>query len=265
MPTKLLSVITLFYLGLGSQWLYAQWDEIGMAAHYANDMHGKKTQSGYKYDKFAFTAAHHDLPLGSIVRVTRLDNNKSVEVRVNDCCNIYKNRVIMLSHAAAEKIGLIRDGSAEVKIELLSRGEGERCQGKDYAAKGSAPVPPSYSEDKTIQFRTPAPMPKPVPKTAEVTPPGFYDSAILTPIQSGYGVQVGAYTQRENAEARVAELRKKGFKDVLVGYEGATAKVPWKVVIGPFEKRASAEAYVKNLLTKHKIKGVAVSLAPRQS
>ncbi len=264
MPTKLLFVIVLFHLGLGSQWLYAQWDETGIAAHYANDMHGKKIRSGDKYDKFAFTAAHHDLPLGSVVRVTRLDNSKSVKVKVNDCCNVYKNRIIVLSHAAAEKIDLIRDGSAQVKVELLSLGEGERCQSKDYAAKGGTAVPASYSGGKTSQARTPAATPAPVSKTSAAAQPGVYDATILTPIQSGYGVQIGAYAQRSNAEARVAELRKRGFKSVLVRYDGDTAKVPWRVIIGPFEKRENAEAYAKDLLAKYKIKGLAVSLAPSQ-
>ncbi len=261
MPTQLLSLITLFYLSLVSPGLYAQWDETGMAAHYSDDMHGKKTQSGYKYDKFAFTAAHHDLPLGSIVRVTRTDNNKSVEVKVNDCCNVYKNRIIVLSHAAAEKIGLIKDGSAQVKVELLSRGEGETCQSKNYAVKGGKAMPASYSDGKAIQNRTPAPAPAP----ATPTQPGFYDPSALNPIQSGYGVQVGAYAQRANAEAQVAELRQKGLKDVLVGYDGDKAKIPWRIVIGPFDKRERAEAYVKNLLAKHKIKGMVISLTPKQN
>jgi len=228
--------------------VHAQWSETGIAGYYADNLHGKKTVGGELYDKYALTAAHHNLPIGSRILITRLDNQQSVEVRVNDCCLAVKGRIVSLSRAAAEKIGLIQAGTAQVKIDLISRGDGKTCAGD------KQPVA-SYSKEAE----------KVTPKggaAVERGPvsPGTYRAEALKPIVAGFGVQVGAYSDKANAEARVEEMRKKGFKDLLVTYKGADQKIPYKVVIGPFDTAASAAAYNKNLATKHKIKGHVVSL-----
>ena len=91
----------------------------GIASYYADQFHGRKTASGETFDQRKLTAAHRTLPFGTAVRVTNVGNGKSVTVRVNDRGPFVKGRVIDLSRAAAEKIGLVRAGLAEVKIELI--------------------------------------------------------------------------------------------------------------------------------------------------
>ena len=100
-------------------------DEWGIASYYHDSFHGKETAYGVKYDKKAMTAAHRELPYGTMVRVTRLDNNKSVVVKVTDKGPYKRGRVIDLSRTAAEQIGLIRDGLTEVKLEVVKRGTGQ--------------------------------------------------------------------------------------------------------------------------------------------
>ncbi len=239
-------LITLFSLCFSLGVLHAQWSETGTAAYYADKLHGKKTTSGELYDKYALTAAHHNLPIGTRIRVTRLDNQKSVEVRINDCCLPVKGRIVDLSRAAAEQIDLIKAGTAQVRIDLMVMGDGKTC------GKGSQPVAYSAEAEKVAV--------KGSPSHASVAP-GTYRAEALKPIESGFGVQVGAFSDKANADAKVEELKKKGFKDILVTFAGAGAKIPYKVVIGPFEKRESAAAYQKSLATKHKIKGVVVDLA----
>ena len=92
-------------------------NEEGIASYYADSLHGNLTASGEYYDRQAMTAAHQTLPFGAKVKVTNLANNQSVVVRINDRGPHTKNRIIDLSWAAAEKLGLIDSGTAIVRIE----------------------------------------------------------------------------------------------------------------------------------------------------
>ena len=96
--------------------------ERGHASWYGTKFHGRRTSSGEPYDMFAMTAAHKTLPLPSYVRVTHLGNGRSVVVKVNDRGPFHEGRIIDLSYAAATKLGLLKDGSAEVEVETLSPG-----------------------------------------------------------------------------------------------------------------------------------------------
>jgi rare lipoprotein A len=94
--------------------------EIGHASWYGPRFHGKKTASGDVFDQTELTAAHRNLPLGSKVRVTNLENERSVEVKINDRGPFIAGRIIDLSHAAARALGMVEDGLARVRLELLS-------------------------------------------------------------------------------------------------------------------------------------------------
>ncbi len=96
--------------------------ERGMASWYGRKFHGQKTASGETYDMFAMSAAHKTLPIPSYVRVTNVKNGKSVVVRVNDRGPFHSERVIDLSYAAAERIGIVSAGSALVEIERIVPG-----------------------------------------------------------------------------------------------------------------------------------------------
>jgi rare lipoprotein A len=91
----------------------------GMASLYSTRFQGKKTASGERYDMFEMTAAHRTLPLHSYVEVTNLENNRKVVVRINDRGPFHGNRVLDLSTAAAEELG-IAGGSEKVKITPLA-------------------------------------------------------------------------------------------------------------------------------------------------
>lgn len=93
--------------------------QIGHASYYASCMSGRKTASGEVCSLHHYTAAHRTLPFGTMLRVTMLQNKKSVIVRVNDRGPYGRGRIVDLSLAAAKKIGLVRPGIAKVKIEKL--------------------------------------------------------------------------------------------------------------------------------------------------
>lgn len=93
--------------------------EEGLASWYGRRFHGKKTASGELYDMYAMTAAHPTLPIPSYVRVTALNNGKSVVVRINDRGPFHRKRVIDLSYTAAHKLGYLKQGSTQVRVESL--------------------------------------------------------------------------------------------------------------------------------------------------
>ena len=92
----------------------------GEASYYADSLHGNKTASGAPYDKNAMTAAHRSLPFDTRVKVTYLKTGKSVEVVINDRGPHAKGRIIDLSGAAAQAVGLVEDGHGKVKLEVLA-------------------------------------------------------------------------------------------------------------------------------------------------
>jgi len=91
--------------------------EVGEASWYGPGFHGQETASGETYDQTEMTAAHPSLPMGTKAKVTNLENNKKVEVIINDRGPYAEGRVIDLSRAAAKKLDMKEDGTAQVKIE----------------------------------------------------------------------------------------------------------------------------------------------------
>jgi rare lipoprotein A len=101
----------------------APFSQVGLASWYGPDFNHKLTAKGERYDKNALTAAHRTLPLNTRVRVTNLDNGRSVIVRINDRGPFAGDRIIDLSEKAARALGMAKDGVAHVRIEQIGAGE----------------------------------------------------------------------------------------------------------------------------------------------
>ena len=93
----------------------------GIASYYHDSLHGRKTASGQRYNKHRLSAAHKTLPLGTKIRVTDTKTGRSIVVRVNDRGPFVKGRVVDLSKAAAQELGIINRGIAKVDVKVLSR------------------------------------------------------------------------------------------------------------------------------------------------
>jgi rare lipoprotein A len=94
--------------------------ERGLATWYGGRFHGRKTASGERFNQHAMTAAHKTLPMGTRVRVTNQRTGRSVVVRINDRGPYAKGRIIDVSRAAAEVLGMVRAGVVPVTVEVLS-------------------------------------------------------------------------------------------------------------------------------------------------
>ncbi|OLU19577.1 hypothetical protein BVH01_04730 [Pseudomonas sp. PA1(2017)] len=91
----------------------------GKASYYGKAHHGNRTASGERFDQNALTAAHRTLPFGTMVKVTNLNNDRSVVVRINDRGPFARGRIIDVSRKAAEALDMIRSGVAPVRVESL--------------------------------------------------------------------------------------------------------------------------------------------------
>jgi len=288
---KNLSLI-LSILFLSSISLFAQGEEYGVASFYSDAFDGRPTASGEKYDKSKMTAAHKELPFGTMIRVTRLDNKRSVILRVNDRGPFISGRVLDVSKVAAQKLGLIRDGIAEIKLEVVK----ERDLSKETLTEKSAPkpkpapkaVPKSYDETATTpvvsvpksvkEEKKAAPKPAAPKKTAPKAAPkptkakkeklvqspsqdGLYKIQLIRPEKTGYGVQVAYLSDYESVFRQVADLQSDWFKNILVSVSGKGDATKYRIILGPFPDAKTADAYKASLLKKKKRKGFVVDLS----
>ncbi|MEE1923133.1 septal ring lytic transglycosylase RlpA family protein [Pseudomonas sp. 148P] len=96
------------------------YDETGTASYYGSRHHGKRTASGEAFDQHGLTAAHRSLPFGTKVLVTNLKNDRSVVVHINDRGPHTRGRLIDLSRAAAQRLDMLRSGTARVRVQSLN-------------------------------------------------------------------------------------------------------------------------------------------------
>jgi rare lipoprotein A len=101
----------------------AEFEREGLASWYGDKFHGRLTANGERFDADQLTAAHKTLPFGTVLKVTNLENGKAVTVRINDRGPFVENRIIDLSRAAAERIGMTGTGVARVRLRIIHPGE----------------------------------------------------------------------------------------------------------------------------------------------
>lgn len=166
--------------------------EVGKCGLYPDAQHGKKTTSGELYDKNQLTASHKSYPYGTILRVTRLDNKKSVEVRVNDHAPLLSGYVVDVSRKAAEILGITRDGAAKVKVEVIGQPNVSVVTNS-----ATTTVPPSSAQQ-------PATTATPNAPSAATAAKGVSSAAEGASRLSVPGAQSAATQTRTNAPAPVA-------------------------------------------------------------
>jgi len=206
-------------------WYYPReqpdYDETGIASWYGPTFYGHHTANGEMYDGNALTAAHKTLPMPVNVRVTNLDNGKSLIVRVNDRGPYARGRIIDLSKRAAELLDVVETGTARVRVTYIARADinGAPPQetppaiasalpaapaGKvDTAALGTVAGAPVAPPGKTRQLPTAASIP--VQMFADNQPDGKL-TRVPVPPETRLYVQLGAFSKMENAKALLAKV-----------------------------------------------------------
>jgi len=172
--------------------------QYGIASWYGKDFHGKPTSSGEIYDMYQLTCAHTTLPLGTMVMVTNVENGKSVELKVNDRGPFVKDRIIDLSYAAAQMIGMYEKGIAYVKVEVI----GPLIESiQRFTLQVGSFVDEANAQRLADQLR----------KSFE----NVYVATFETLTQKYHRVRVGQFETRESALSTAEKLSQMGFK-VLV-------------------------------------------------
>lgn len=195
------------------QWYYPKEDynysEVGMASWYGDDFHAKKTANGERYDMNTLTAAHRTLPLPSIVRVTNLENGRSLVLRVNDRGPYVKDRIIDISKRGAQLLGYQTKGVTKVRVEILpeeSKALKAAMLGQSVEKSDLIPAMPKYSSTS---------------------------SADLT-----YYVQAGSFSQEYLADDLCSRLERFGNAKVSEAFVGGA--IFYRVRIGPFTHEEEA-------------------------
>ena len=181
------------------------WTEDGFASWYGGDdgFEGKPTASGEIYDSSKMTAAHRDLPLGTVVRVTNLDNGKSVDVRINDRGPFIHGRVIDLSQEAARRLDLIGPGVGPVRIVILSPGV------------APTPVPPAVAAGPwAVQVGSFGEPDRAARHAERLRAAGF--EVYLEPYDGLTRVKIGPLDSRADAEEMLAKAEDAGFEGIVV-------------------------------------------------
>ncbi|MGN0929344.1 MAG: septal ring lytic transglycosylase RlpA family protein [Alphaproteobacteria bacterium] len=228
------------------------YSEIGIASWYGPDFHGGTTSNGEVFDETKLTAAHRTLPMPTLVRVTNLENGISANIKVNDRGPYARDRILDLSSAAADVLGIKQKGTARVKVEILPD---ESKILKDLAiASQNTDIYPANVTYPTEPVSQPEPMPAPV-AVAEPTPtPEPVQSSVLP---GDYFVQVAAYSTYDKAEALKDKLAHLGtvkiFKAVVNG------NTLFKVRLGEFKTKEEAER-MQEAVTRSGISGSRVIL-----
>ena len=207
--------------------------ETGIASWYGPGFHGKRASAGETYDQNAMTAAHKTLRIPCYVEVTNLQNGRKAVLRVNDRGPFHENRIIDLSKAAADKLGVIATGTAMVEVRHI---DGDM---------------PTESLDNTLQAMaqpvTQPPAPRVVPVLESRPEPSVMSSESTRPMPEwgrNVYVQIGAFTLRPNAEQLRSKLELSNIRGVNVVQKDDGL---FRVRIGPLASVDDADALAAKL------------------
>ena len=188
----------------------AAFSQTGVASYYGKKFHGRTTANGERFNMWAMTAAHKSIPFDTKVRVTNLENNLSVIVRINDFGPFSKGRIIDLSRGAASKIGMIESGTAKVALEVLDSDTRD-----DYLkSKGNTE---------------------------------YYRVNVDREQISGWAIQIASFEKLENMVRQLDRLSALGIDNAFVQMATVNDRVVHRIVIGGYDSEAAATWKLKTL------------------
>ncbi|MGV3592902.1 MAG: septal ring lytic transglycosylase RlpA family protein [Gammaproteobacteria bacterium] len=218
----------------------AGYSATGFASWYGRKFHGHLTSNGEIYDMFQLSAAHTTLPIPSYIRVTNLDNGKSIVARVNDRGPFHDGRIVDLSYAGAVMLGYADRGTARVRVEAI-------LPGGDVI-----PVPQTQPNLSLTQTAPPA-----APLVREVLPAVVEESVeeevvserqLIEENRGKEFLQVGAFASEDSARALVGRLSRLTDMPVFIHSEaGGNGNILHKVRIGPVLESASLQALIDSV------------------
>lgn len=214
--------------------------ETGYAVFYADYLEGQRTANGEIFSNHQLTCAHKTHPFGTLLKVTRLDNYQSVTVRVNDRGPYGEGLIVDLTKAAAQQLDMLSQGKAYVQVEVVGFSNTNPVPTSSQTAKSPSNIPSEYHNTAIKKVQD--------PYLIRELPAGL----------SGYGLQIGAYTNRANAERQLIALQKQGINKL---YLKSLPGEQYKLVIANFPNRNAAIQHLQTLKQYFFIEGFPVNLS----
>lgn len=215
---------------VGGRWYHPEhdpdYDKVGVASWYGRQFHGRQTANGERFNMNALTAAHPTLPMPSLVRVTNLENGRSIKLRINDRGPFAKGRIIDVSRRAAQLLGFEKQGVARVRVQVI--GEDGRPGGRQRAAERPPPREVMAGD-----------APGPVARPPEV------ETARLPASRSWVYIQVGAFQEFERARQLSLDLKDLGTFSIQP-IEATGARI-YRLRLGPYATREEAQIHLDRL------------------
>lgn len=243
------------------------YDETGIASWYGPDFHGKFTANGEIFDQNDVSAAHRTLPMPSLVRVTNLENGRTLVVRVNDRGPYVNNRIIDLSRRAAQMLGFEGKGTAKVRVQIMADESRDLAlamkanQGTEVVQAAAVPrtaiqaealpAPGSKEPPKPVAQPAPKPAPAPAPTPVVAALPDSHQLArqtvYLVPVKATQMyIQAGAFSQFDNANRLSAKLSPIG-KAVVTQFNNK-GTIFFRVRLGPLTTVDQADALLEKVI-----------------
>ncbi len=206
----------------------------GIATWYGRRYHGRRTASGEVYDMYAMTAAHTTLPIPSYVRVTNVNNGRSVVVRVNDRGPFLDERLIDLSYVAAHRLDLVRNGSGLVEVESIL----------SFDSAPAVPIATRRAEPITIAPPSPA-----IAQSPSSTLALAESASVVPPVAASPGshyLQLAAFSVQDNA-LRFMERMQVELGDLGTALSMTNANNLFRIRSGPYASQAEALAAAQRI------------------
>ena len=254
---------------IGGVWYYPKADyeytETGIASWYGNDFHGKQTANGELFDMNLVSAAHRTLPMPSIVRVTNLNNGRSLLVRVNDRGPFAHGRIIDMSRRAAQLLGFEMQGTAPVRVDIVAEDSrqlalaaqgGGTVRGEDEppapeaAPRGAVVAAELPSSRPSVSGAQPAPVltPQRTSPASAPEPAAAHVGEVSTVPVAGSPrifIQAGAFSQYDNANRARAALGQVGDAQIT---QAPGSQRLFRVRLGPLPNVASADQQLESVI-----------------
>lgn len=237
---------------VGGRWYYPKedygYDRKGIASWYGDKFHGRRTANGERFDMNLLSAAHPTLPMPWLVRVTNLENGRSVVVRVNDRGPFARGRLIDLSRRAAEVLGFRKKGVARVRVQALGPAKSRHAPRAPAVIAQNPPprttsAPPSRAASRPVSTRQVAAL-------RPASGAGYADGALeILPVTSTrLYVQAGAFADVANAERLRARLA--AFGPAMVSKAWVDGRLLYRVRIGPIPTVAGADSALARVVAQ---------------
>ncbi|MDR6561705.1 MULTISPECIES: septal ring lytic transglycosylase RlpA family protein [unclassified Arcicella] len=252
---KIIAYSTLFLLVGTSSFAYRieqiptkGFAEEGIARYYAAHLHGKYTSFGEKYDDTQLTASHSRYPLNTIVKVINLENNLTVEVRINDYCKCEEEgRIINLSREAASRLGMMASGKARVRIEVISPNISSSLNShKRVSEKIADSIVPDrrevFSKDSGKSYDNNIYVSSVTTTTEAFSPERTYDINGIEKFPKGFAVQVTAVVNVGSLHDLYDELLKMGIHkdEIFIQVTQKETGKLYRLLFGEYASKESA-------------------------